>query len=209
MCAPVSQRRRQRFPRRRGLCRREVPGGGDPTVAKPSNASQAGLGAPASDPDGRSSRLDRPRLHRWLVGVVPARHGRRPWREVGPQEAHGIIQARPPLIECHTGCLVVPLGGTRPDTENESTAREDVQRCCGLGQDDGTPEHGQCHRRREAHAPASFKHARQRHDAVEPRSMIGQMIVRADETKPKVARRGGQGSKLAGPPPAPIDVNEW
>ena len=106
-----------------------VVGGGEPAVREPGNAAQAGLRAPAADPQRDAAVTPRRRCERRLGDRVeaglPLRGGLAP--EQGPQDAHGLLEPRPAFVERHPDRFVVELRRARADAGDHAAVREDVE----------------------------------------------------------------------------------
>jgi hypothetical protein len=95
---------------------------GKPAIAKTGDAAQAGLRAPASDPQRDAAALPRRGQPGQRRGVVGTAVRGRPRLEQGFEQPGRLVEMLPPLLERHSHRLVVSLGRPRANAGDDAAA---------------------------------------------------------------------------------------
>ena len=184
---------RARAPGRAGVgeaLRRRVVGGGEPAVARPRDAREAGARAPASDPQ-RDAALPagRARARRRAERVVARLLGQRLAPEQRSQHGDRLVESLPALLERDADGVVVALARSPGPTAATSRPSERTSiAASALASGNRAAQDGERHRRRQRHLARALDHARERRRPVEPGRLEDEMVVGRDRGEPAVSR---------------------
>ena len=157
---------------RRGVVRRR-----EPAVAPARDAPQPGRRAPAGDPEGhRRGWFDRP----GTVEDLDPPGRQRPGAEQPAQDAQGLLEVLPTVVERHPGHGVVRRRGAGPDAGDDPARREGGQGGERGGELGGSAQRGQRDRRGEVHPAGAVGDRGQEGRPVGPGPVEGQVVVGRD-----------------------------
>jgi hypothetical protein len=105
------------------------------------------------------------------------------------QHLHGLVEARPTLLEVEADAGVVRRRRPRTDDDQHSTTREPVDRAERLRHGHRPAYNGERHGRRHSHPTRVLHRRRERRDPVEPWHGEDQVVVGGEHREPR-ARRG-------------------
>ena len=157
---------------------------GQPTVAQPNSATQASIGSPTADPQGR---LNRERLERAVNGVEAPREG--PARQQCPHGRYRLVEARPPFLERNADRRVVAARRPRTEPGRDPTTGQYVQPGQDLGQRSGAANDRIRHRGEQPRVAGTGHHRREGSGAVQPWHAEHHVVVDEDGIEAERGRR--------------------